>query len=115
MNKRNKVLFFKPLLNWLLGHCYIVFLVVLTGIISFILIFEKNDVLTFITSHNFKLSQLQENLLATFIASGLSTILTVILLIIKKNFKGSRQIKRKLYNACNCLYKNKNVPKIIKN
>lgn len=114
MNKRNKVLFFKPLLNWLLGHCYIVFLVVLTGIISFILIFEKNDVLTFITSHNFKLSQLQENLLATFIASGLSTILTVILLIIKKNFKGSRQIKRKLYNACNCLYKNKNVPKIIK-
>ena len=56
MNKRNKVLFFKPLLNWLLGHCYIVFLVVLTGIISFILIFEKNDVLTFITSHNFLLS-----------------------------------------------------------
>ena len=114
MKERNKVFFFKPLLNWLLGHCYIVCLVVLTVVLSFIFILFKKDILTLSTSYNLKLSPLQENIMATIIASGISTILTVIFSIIKRNFKGSRQVKRKMYNVCCWLYKNKNAPKIVK-
>ncbi len=114
MKKKHQVLFFKPLLNWILGHCYTVLLIALIGVTFLLLPFLKNHIMSFLTNHKINLSSFQENILSGLIVAVIPSLLTGICFLIKGNFKNSRRIKRKLYNTCAFLYRNMHVPQVLK-
>ena len=114
MRKRNKVLYFKPILNWILEHCYSILMIILIEILAFLLNFFKKDIIFIFKSCNIHLSSLQENVFSTLVATGISGGITGGLFLIRNNSKCSKQIKRKIYNRCVGLYKNIHIPKLFK-
>lgn len=115
MKKKHRVLFFKPILNWILGHCYTLLLFVLIGIIFVLLPLLKNYIVVFLNGHNIILSSLQENILSGLIVTAIPSLLTGIFYLIRRNSKNARWIKRKMYNMCTYIYTYMHIPKVLKN
>lgn len=114
MRKKHRVLYFKPIINWILGHCYMLLLIVLIGIALLLHPFFQNHIEIYLSNNQIVLSSLQENILSGLIVTVIPTLLTGLIYLAKRNSKNSGWIKRKLYNICTYLYKNVHIPKIIK-
>ncbi|HBI62639.1 MAG TPA: hypothetical protein DDY31_15755, partial [Lachnospiraceae bacterium] len=115
MKKKHRVLFFKPALNWILGHCYTILLLVLIGVALILFLFFKNRIVNFLNGHNIVLSTLQENVLSGLIVFVVSLLIGGVGHFIRKNSKNARWIKRKTYNVCTYIYKNIHIPTVLKN
>lgn len=115
MRKKHRVLFFKPILNWILGHCYTVLLIVLIGITFLLFPFFKNLIWGLLNKYKITLSSFQEDILSGLIVTVIPSLLTGFCFLLKGNSKNSKWIKRKFYNICTYLYKNVHIPKVLKN
>lgn len=115
MKKKQRVLFFRPILNWILSHCYTILLLVLIGITFVLLVLFKNNIVVFLNGRNIVLSTLQENVLSGLIVTAIPSLITGICYLIRKNSKNARWIKRKTYNICTYIYKNVHIPRTLKN
>lgn len=115
MKKKHRVLFFKPTLNWILGHCYTILLLALIGVALVLLSFLKNRIIIFLNGHNIVLSAFQEKVLLGLIEAGVPLLIGGIGHFIRKNAKNARWIKRKTYNVCTYIYKNIHIPTVLKN
>nr|WP_318702828.1 hypothetical protein [uncultured Acetatifactor sp.] len=115
MKKKHRVLFFKPVLNWILGHFYTVLILIFVGITLLLLPLFKSYIVNLLTVYCITLSPFQENILSGLIVAIIPSILTGICFLLKKNSSDARWIKRKLYNACTYLYKNLHAPRVLKN
>ena len=114
MKRKNRVLFFKPLFNWILGHSYIVLLLIFIALaITFHPVIKKYAML-FLHNYKITLSPFQENILSGLIVTAIPSLLTTICYLIKSSHGNSRRIKRKMYNTGSFLYRNPHVPTIIK-
>lgn len=114
MKKKNRVLFFKPLFNWILGHSYIVLLLIFIVLAIIFLPFLKKYAMLFLCNYKITLSPFQENILSGLIVTAIPSSLTVICYLIKSTHGNSRRIKRKMYNIGSFLYRDPHVPTIIK-
>lgn len=115
MKRKHRVLFFKPVLNWILGHCYTILLLVLIGITFVLLPLFKDNIVVLLDGRNIVLSTFQENVLSGLIVTAIPSLITGICYIIRKNSKNARWIKRKTYNICTYIYKNAHIPRALKN
>ena len=115
MKKKHRVLFFKPILNWILGHCYTILLLVLIGVTFALLSLFKNNIVVFFYGRNIVLSTFQENVLSGLVVTVIPSLITGIYYLIRKNSKNTRWIKRKTYNICTYVYKNVYIPRKFKN
>lgn len=109
------MLFFKPILNWILGHCYTILLLVLIGVTFALLSLFKNNIVVFFYGRNIVLSTFQENVLSGLVVTVIPSLITGIYYLIRKNSKNTRWIKRKTYNICTYVYKNVYIPRKFKN
>ena len=112
MRKKHRVLFFKPILNWILGHCYTVLLIVLIGITFLLFPFFKNLIWGLLNKYKITLSSFQEDILSGLIVTVIPSLLTGFCFLLKGNSKNSKWIKRKFYNICTYLYKNVHIPQL---
>lgn len=114
MRKKHRVLFFKPILNWILGHCYTILLLVLVGVAFVLLPLFKNYIVFFFNVRNIVLSTFQENVLSGLIVTTIPSLITGVCYLIRKNSKNAKWIKRKMYNICTYIYKNVHIPRTLK-
>lgn len=115
MKKTHRVLFFKPILNWILGHCYVLLLLILIGITYILLPFFKDSIVILFGNRNIVLSSFQENLISGLIVTAVPPLVTGIFYLIRRNSKNAGRIKRKVYNICTYIYTNVHIPKVLKN
>lgn len=115
MRKKHRVLFFKPILNWILGHYHTLLLLISIGIAFILFPLFKNNIIIFFNDRNIVLSSFQENIFSGLIVTAFSSLLTGICYLIRRNSKNARWIKRKTYNICTYIYKNVHIPKALKN
>lgn len=115
MRKKNRVLFFKPIIDWILGHCYTLLLFTLIGITFVLLPIFKNNIIFLLNGNNIILSSFQEDILSGLIVTAIPSLLTGICYLIRRNSKNARWIKRKTYNICTYIYKNIHIPRVLKN
>lgn len=115
MKKKHRVLFFKPILNWILGHCYTILLIILIGIAFLTFPLLKNLIFVLLKKYKITLSSFQEDILSGLIVTIIPSLLTSVCFLVKGNSKNSRWIKRNFYNICTYLYKNIHIPKVLKN
>lgn len=115
MKKKHRVLFFKPILNWILGHSYTVLLFFLIGITFILFSVFKYNIIIFLTNHKIILSSLEEDILSGLIVTVIPSLLTGICFLIRRNSIKSGGIKRKIYNICAYLYRSVHIPKVFKN
>lgn len=118
MKKKNLVRYFRPVLNWILEHIYLI----ITIVVLIIVYLNKkyinlnniwNDICT-------KLQNMESSEIATEVFTGVViTILTAFLTFVWKKVKSnlviSYYLKRSLYNKGHRLYENRKTPKSMKN
>lgn len=114
MRRKHRVLFFKPILNWILGHLYLIILFILIIVVLLLSPILKNYIINFLSNHKITLPSFVQDILTELIVASISLCLTGIFYLVKGNFKKSKLIKRNLYNTCMYLYKNICIPKILK-
>ena len=114
MKKKNRVLFFKPILNWILGNSYIVLLLIFIGLAVIFLPVIKKYAIMFLCNYKITLSSFQENILSGLIVTAIPSLLTAVCYLIKNSHGNSRRIKRKIYNTGSFLYRDPHVPTTIK-
>lgn len=114
MKKKYRILFFKPLLNWLFVHYNVVTFILLTALTKLIFPLFKEDATTFLANRGLIQSSAEKYAFTTGVFIAIPVLGTLLLNILQKRSKTSVRIKRKLYNIGAVFYHGLRTPLIIK-